>query len=77
MFFDIIQETEHTTVLVPTERKEGESVTYNIALIYLPLTAPRFTTLKMETIHVSMAEGCTDAGTAPSPRSAALLLGSG
>lgn len=50
-FLDIIQET-NLIVLVPTERKEGESVTYNIALIYLLLTAPRFTTLKVETIHV-------------------------
>lgn len=74
MFLDIIQET-NLIVLVPTERKEGESVTYNIALIYLLLTAPRFTTLKVETIHVSMTEGCTDAVTA-SPQHAALLLGS-
>lgn len=34
---DIINETKDTTVLASTEKKEGESVTYSIAFVSMPL----------------------------------------
>lgn len=59
------------------EKGRGKRNLQHSFRLHAPLTAPRITTLKSKTIHVSMAEGCTYAATAPSPQAAALLPGSG
>ena len=59
------------------EKGRGKCNLQHSFRLHAPLTAPRFTTLKSKTIHVSMAEGCTYAATAPSPQAATLLPGSG